>query len=157
MKLAPIFFAAAAWAAGGGSETALQMANRGARMYASADYGEAEALYRQALEAWPTGGGAPRGRAIVSGNLGTLLCTVGRYDEAERILWGAVKELQGMGSAAYPDAGRLLDTLAVLYRLRGGPGASRILRAASRAHGGRGGEGRRPPGIGFHLFATGPL
>jgi tetratricopeptide (TPR) repeat protein len=119
MRLTTIFFAAATLMAADGSETALQMANRGAQLYAHANYGEAEALYRRALEAWPHDAASARGRAILSGNLGILLRTTGRYSEAEPILLDAIKELEGMGQASYPDAARLLDDLAVLYRTKG--------------------------------------
>jgi tetratricopeptide (TPR) repeat protein len=119
MRLTTIFLAAATLMAADGPETALQMANRGALLYTQANYGEAEALYRRALEAWPHDAGAARGRAILSGNLGTLLRTTGRYSEAEPILLEAIQQLEGMGLAAYPDAARLLDNLAVLYRTQG--------------------------------------
>jgi tetratricopeptide (TPR) repeat protein len=119
MRLTTFFLAVATLMATDGSETALQMANRGAQLYANANYGEAEALYLRALEAWPHDSGSARGRAILSGNLGILLRTTGRYGEAELILLQAIKQLEGMGPASYPDAARLLDNLAILYRTQG--------------------------------------
>lgn len=131
MRLTTIFLAVASLMAADDSETALQMANRGAQLYVRANYGDAEALYRRALEAWPHDAGSARGRAILSGNLGILLRTTGRYSEAEPILLDAIQQLEGMGLAAHPDAARLLDNLAVLYRTQGD--SAKAERCAQRA------------------------
>ena len=131
----------AAGGGGGGTETALDMANRGAQLFADANYGEAEVLYRRALEAWPQGEAAVRGKAIVLGNLGTLLRATGRYSEAEPMLQDAVKQLEAVGETANVDTARLLDSLAVLYRNQGdlAKAETYALRAAPMAD-----EGEKP-------------
>lgn len=119
MKLTTIFFTVVTLLAGPVPETALQMANRGAKLFADAQYAEAEALYRQALDAWSLDPEAALGRTVLSGNLGILLRTVGRYDEAEPILLEVVAKLDAAGELACPAEARVLDHLAVLYRVKG--------------------------------------
>jgi len=102
-----------------GGETALDMANEGARLHSQARYAEAEVFYRRALEAWPRDEAAARGRAIVLGSLGTLLRDTGRYPEAETDLTEAEKQSEAVGGPALTDAAHLLDNLAVLHRMQG--------------------------------------
>ena len=118
MKLTIFLFSAVTLAAGA-SETALEIANHGTELFGEAKYAEAEALYRRALDAWPREAGSARGRAIVNGSLGALLSVMGRYGEAEPLLLEAENQLEAMGPPAYPDAARLLDRLALLYREQG--------------------------------------
>jgi tetratricopeptide (TPR) repeat protein len=118
MKLTIFLFSAVTLAAGA-SETALEIANHGTELFGEAKYAEAEALYRRALDAWPREAGSARGRAIVNGSLGALLSVMGRYGEAEPLLLEAEDQLEAMGPPAYPDAARLLDHLARLYREQG--------------------------------------
>jgi Tfp pilus assembly protein PilF len=119
MKLTTIVFTVMTLLAGPGPETALQLANRGAKFFVDAHYAEAEALYRQALEAWPLDPAAALGKLVLTGNLGILLRTVGRYEEAEPILLDVVMKLDAAGELGYPDEARVLDHLAVLYRVKG--------------------------------------
>jgi hypothetical protein len=118
MKLT-IFLFSAVTLASGASETALEIANHGTELFGEAKYAEAEALYRRALDAWPREAASARGRAIVNGSLGALLSVMGRYGEAEPLLLEAENQLEAMGPPAYPDAARLLDHLALLYREQG--------------------------------------
>jgi tetratricopeptide (TPR) repeat protein len=100
-------------------EIALDLANRAARLHWEAKYSDAEALYRRALDEWPRSEASARGRAIVLGNLGTLLRDTRRYAESETALGEAEKELETLGGPALADAGHLLDNLAVLFRSEG--------------------------------------
>jgi tetratricopeptide (TPR) repeat protein len=119
VKLTVVFLTTVMLGSAGASDTPLEMANRGARMYAVANYPEAESLYRRALAAWPQEASAVRGRAIVLNNLGELLRVTGRYDEAELTITQALKLSQSIGGAALANAGTALDNLAVIYRARG--------------------------------------
>jgi len=119
MKLTLIFLAAALLARTGQAETPLDIANRGAGLFAAGDYVEAESCYRRALDLWPAGAEAAHGRAIVLGNLGNLLRTTGRFPEAEAALTQALGQLKAIGAPAVPNAGFVLDDLAVLYRIKG--------------------------------------
>ena len=106
-----------AWA--GVSESPLEMANRGVRLYAAANYPEAEALYRRALDEWPREAAAIHGRAIVLSNLGILLGDTGRYTEAVAALHEALGQLEAVGPVARREMAAALDDLAVIYRTRG--------------------------------------
>jgi len=119
MKLTLAYLATAILASAGASDTPLDMANRGANLYAAANYTDAESFYRRALAAWPRQEAAARGRAIVLNNLGELLRITGRYAEAELTINQALEISEAIGGPALAEAGAELDNLAVVYRTLG--------------------------------------
>jgi tetratricopeptide (TPR) repeat protein len=101
---------------GGDSHSARQISDRATSLYTQARYGEAEPLYRQALEAWnQLGPEFARDRAIDTRNLGSLLRATGRYAEAEPLLLDSIAQLEAAGAGSM-DQARALDSLAALYR-----------------------------------------
>ena len=129
----PLFaFFAVALLVEGNPEAAADLNNQAAKFYTQARYGEAEQLYRQALDAAAQAGpDALRIRNITAGNLATLLRITGRYQEAERLLAGLVSQLQSDRTTPPLDLGRAIVNLAGLYQAHGD--STRAEAAALRA------------------------
>jgi tetratricopeptide (TPR) repeat protein len=101
------------------SESPVEIANRGASLYVSGNYHEAETCYRRALESWPQNGQGLAGRAILLNNLGELLRITGRYREAELTVNQALETAERIGPAGRGYESIALDNLAVISRARG--------------------------------------
>ncbi len=111
-----ILMAACAGIAGG--QSGKELGSEAAELYHQGRYSEAEALYRRVLE-MPVepGPAALRERAGIKGGFGALLRAEGNYAEAEKLLTGAIGELDPTTDAAEIARARL--HLAALYRDEG--------------------------------------
>lgn len=100
----------------------VEINNRGVRLQRQAQYAEAEACFRQALEVWSHVGDpatVARDRAHTLENLGSLLRDTGRYPEAEKALTAALAQLEESAGNSSPDVGDALENLSALYRAEG--------------------------------------
>ena len=114
----------------------VELNNRGVQLTRQAKYAEAEACYRQALDAWShvaNPDSVARDRAHTLENLGSLMRDTGHYPEAEKDLTQALTDLEHAAGNASVDVGEVLENLAALYRAQGerGQAEAAALRADS--------------------------
>jgi len=112
----------------------IELNNRGVLLTRQAKYAEAEACYRQALDAWmhvANPDSVARDRAHTLENLGSLMRDTGHYPEAEKDLTQALADLEHAAGNASLDVGEALENLAALYRAEGDRGRAEA--AALRA------------------------
>jgi len=87
--------------AGAATNPAGELSRQAVQLYQQVRYREAEALFRQAIDAWKQQGweGA-QGGAIDQRRLGSLLEMTGRYQEAEALLKDSLDALEASGAPA---------------------------------------------------------
>jgi len=113
------FMFAAAVANGPDADAARELSNRARKLYDSAQYAQAEPLYRQAVSKWSKlGPQATMERAIDLRNLGGVLRATGHYRDAEPLLTEALRDLEATDADSV-EVERALFNLASLYRSEG--------------------------------------
>jgi tetratricopeptide (TPR) repeat protein len=107
---------------GGGASSPYQLSFDAMEHYSAARYREAEAGFRQAVDAWGAAGPRfVRDRAIAVLNLGTVVRIQGRHAEAQALLTEALLDLEKTSGRDSLDAGRAASALAAHYQASGRP------------------------------------
>lgn len=88
--------------------------------------GDAEALYKRAIELDQKGGESP-GLATSMNNLALVYRAQKKYGEAEKLYNRSLAILEKSLGPSHPDIARALNNLAVLYRMKGEPERARPL------------------------------
>ncbi|MEK0083272.1 tetratricopeptide repeat protein [Benzoatithermus flavus] len=95
--------------------------------------GEAEKLYKRAIELDERGGGEGSGLATSLNNLALVYRAQKKYDEAEKLYNRSLGLLEKSLGPNHPDVARALNNLAVLYRTKGEPERARPLQQRALA------------------------
>jgi tetratricopeptide (TPR) repeat protein len=114
--------AAAISAADVGTANPVELNNRGVLLARQAQFADAEACYRSALDLWsrmPNQQVSVRDRGHTLENLGSLLRDTGRSEEGETDLREALAQLEESAGKSSQDVGEALENIAVLYRAQG--------------------------------------
>jgi tetratricopeptide (TPR) repeat protein len=95
--------------------------------------GEAEKLYKQAIELDEGQGGESTGLATSLNNLALVYRAQKKYGEAEKLYERSLRLLEKSLGPSHPDVARALNNLAVLYRMKGEPERAQPLQARALA------------------------
>jgi tetratricopeptide (TPR) repeat protein len=101
-------------------ETGVELNALGEELYLAARYADAEAVYRLALQFFDRPGSeSSANRALTAGNLGAVLRTQGRYEEAGQRLVESVRQLETLKGPDSLEVALMTSNLASLRWSRG--------------------------------------